>query len=135
LFVLSPNNPDAARHFCTIAREVLTSLLDIAAPDSSVLASNPKVTGPVEGHRCGLRKSDTSWRADSVIVEVTVAVTVEAVCVPGAAQPIDTTRRPETPTTTARFMPRSASHSVVAHEWSARDRPARLKANRGEVLV
>lgn len=35
LFSLSPTNPDAAQHFCTSAREVLTSMLDIAAPDGS----------------------------------------------------------------------------------------------------
>lgn len=36
LFSLSPSNPDAARHFCTSAREVLVSMLNIAAPDSDV---------------------------------------------------------------------------------------------------
>jgi hypothetical protein len=41
LFSLSPSNPDAARHFCTSAREVLISMLDIAAPDSSVATADP----------------------------------------------------------------------------------------------
>ena len=41
LFALNPTNPDAARHFCTSAREVLTSILDIAAPDSAVLEASP----------------------------------------------------------------------------------------------
>jgi hypothetical protein len=41
LFALNPRNPDAARHFCTSAREVLTTMLNSAAPDSSVLASDP----------------------------------------------------------------------------------------------
>jgi hypothetical protein len=41
LFSLSPSNPDAARHFCTSAREVLISMLDIAAPDSGVTAADP----------------------------------------------------------------------------------------------
>lgn len=41
LFSLSPSNPDAARHFCTSAREVLISMLDIAAPDSNVSAADP----------------------------------------------------------------------------------------------
>jgi Predicted pPIWI-associating nuclease len=40
LFALNPPNPDAARHFCTSAREVLTSILDIAAPDSMVIRAH-----------------------------------------------------------------------------------------------
>lgn len=41
LFSLSPSNPDAARHFCTSAREVLISMLDISAPDKQVAAADP----------------------------------------------------------------------------------------------
>jgi hypothetical protein len=41
LFSLSPRNPDAARHFCTSAREVLIAMLDQAAPDSGVKAADP----------------------------------------------------------------------------------------------
>lgn len=37
LFSLNPNNPDAARHFCTSAREVFVQILDINAPDSLVI--------------------------------------------------------------------------------------------------
>lgn len=33
LFSLSPQNPDAARHFCTSAREVITEILESEAPD------------------------------------------------------------------------------------------------------
>lgn len=40
LFSLSPRNPDAARHFCTSAREVLIAMIDHAAPDSGVTAAN-----------------------------------------------------------------------------------------------
>ena len=40
LFSLSPRNPDAARHFCTSAREVLIAMIDYAAPDSGVTAAN-----------------------------------------------------------------------------------------------
>ncbi|WP_026820730.1 hypothetical protein [Arthrobacter castelli] len=42
LFSLSPRNPDAARHFCTSAREVLIAMLDQAAPDSGVTGANPE---------------------------------------------------------------------------------------------
>lgn len=41
LFSLSPRNPDAARHFCTSAREVLITMIDGAAPDSRVAEVDP----------------------------------------------------------------------------------------------
>lgn len=41
LYALSPSNPDAARHFCTSAREVLTSYLETQAPDDAVKAADP----------------------------------------------------------------------------------------------
>ena len=37
LFSLDHRNPDAARHFCTSARELLTQILDSKAPDKLVL--------------------------------------------------------------------------------------------------
>jgi hypothetical protein len=36
VFSLHPDNPDAARHFCTSAREVITQILEIKAPDDEV---------------------------------------------------------------------------------------------------
>ena len=41
LFALDPRNPDAARHFCTSARELLSRLLEAAAPDEAVVAADP----------------------------------------------------------------------------------------------
>lgn len=41
LFSLNPNNPDAARHFCTSAREVFVQILDLRAPDKEVIAQDP----------------------------------------------------------------------------------------------
>ena len=41
LFSLNPNNPDAARHFCTSARELLSDILDTRAPNRLVLAEMP----------------------------------------------------------------------------------------------
>jgi hypothetical protein len=41
LFSLSPDNPDAARHFCTSAREVFVQILDLHAPDGEVLGQDP----------------------------------------------------------------------------------------------
>jgi len=42
LFSLNPSNPDAARHFCTSAREVFVQILEIRAPDDAVLARDPE---------------------------------------------------------------------------------------------
>lgn len=41
LYALDPSNPDAARHFCTSAREVFTRFLDLCAPDADVLTATP----------------------------------------------------------------------------------------------
>lgn len=41
LYALSPHNPDAARHFCTSAREVLITMIDSSAPDADVKHADP----------------------------------------------------------------------------------------------
>jgi hypothetical protein len=41
MFSLSPNNPDAGRHFCTSAREIFTEILEKWAEDEEVIAANP----------------------------------------------------------------------------------------------
>lgn len=41
LFALHPRNPDAARHFCTSAREMLSDMLEIVAPSHLVEAYDP----------------------------------------------------------------------------------------------
>ena len=41
LYALNPRNPDAARHFCTSARELLTAILDRHADDDDVQAALP----------------------------------------------------------------------------------------------
>lgn len=41
VFSLSPRNPDAARHFCTSAREIFTKILEIKAPDTDVISLMP----------------------------------------------------------------------------------------------
>ena len=38
IYSLNPKNPDAARHFCTSAREIITQILEIQAPDSDVVS-------------------------------------------------------------------------------------------------
>jgi hypothetical protein len=41
LYALSPQNPDAARHFCTSAREVVITMLDTSVPDAEVKQKDP----------------------------------------------------------------------------------------------
>ena len=41
VFSLHPQNPDAARHFCTSAREILTQILQLKAPDDEVVTLLP----------------------------------------------------------------------------------------------
>lgn len=41
VFSLNLRNPDAARHFCTSAREIITQILEIKAPDADVFALLP----------------------------------------------------------------------------------------------
>jgi hypothetical protein len=49
LFALSPQNPDAARHFCTSAREIITQILDMRAPDPDVISALPACARTTEG--------------------------------------------------------------------------------------
>lgn len=41
VFALNPRNPDAARHFCTSAREIITQIIESKAPDADVFAQIP----------------------------------------------------------------------------------------------
>ena len=41
LFSINERNPDAARHFCTSSREIITKVIDLNAPDQAVLAALP----------------------------------------------------------------------------------------------
>ncbi len=49
LYALSPRNPDAARHFCTSAREMLSRLLETSAPDEVVLDADPNCDRTPQG--------------------------------------------------------------------------------------
>jgi len=41
VFAINPQNPDAARHFCTSAREIFTEFIELKAPDDAVFQYNP----------------------------------------------------------------------------------------------
>lgn len=49
LFALNPKNPDAARHFCTSARELLTEILERFGPDDEVKSSLPNCELTAQG--------------------------------------------------------------------------------------
>ncbi|NDW46357.1 hypothetical protein [Ruegeria sp. PrR005] len=49
LFSLSPQNPDAARHFCTSARELLTEILERFARDDDVKSQLPSCELTAQG--------------------------------------------------------------------------------------
>lgn len=49
LFSLNPVNPDAARHFCTSAREILTIMLQTSASDADVLAHDSNCDRTLQG--------------------------------------------------------------------------------------
>ena len=53
LYALSPRNPDAARHFCTSAREIFSRIFDSRASDAAVRAADPN---------CGLTERGTPTR-------------------------------------------------------------------------
>jgi|SRR5579871_6268723 len=57
LFALNPRNPDAARHFCTSAREIIAQILDLRAPDSDVINAIPN---------CGMTKDGRPTRRAKV---------------------------------------------------------------------
>lgn len=50
VYALNPNNPDAARHFCTSAREIFTEFIELKAPDTSVFQFNPNAAKTDRGN-------------------------------------------------------------------------------------
>lgn len=49
IFALNPINPDAARHFCTSAREIFTEILEVWAEDYEVEEDNPQCERTPQG--------------------------------------------------------------------------------------
>ncbi len=71
VFALNPQNPDAARHFCTSAREIFTEFIELKAPDSKVFEYNPKCEKTDRGNATRREKIKYMMRnvdiADSVV--------------------------------------------------------------------
>lgn len=79
LFSLDSRNPDAARHFCTSSREILTRVIDLEAPDNVVLEALPdcETLGdgrPIRRAKIGylLRKSGADYESLREFVETDV---------------------------------------------------------------
>jgi hypothetical protein len=56
LFAINPRNPDAARHFCTSAREVIVELINMKAPDAAVLQAKPNCNRAPDGKAVARRE-------------------------------------------------------------------------------
>jgi hypothetical protein len=79
LFSLDARNPDAARHFCTSSREILTRVIDLEAPDDVVLAAAPSCTKlddgrPIRREKIGymLRRSGADYESMRNFVDTDV---------------------------------------------------------------
>lgn len=55
-FAINPRNPDAARHFCTSAREVIVELINMNAPDAAVLQAKPNCERGPDGKAVARRE-------------------------------------------------------------------------------
>ncbi|MEQ9087073.1 MAG: hypothetical protein RIE23_07755 [Pontimonas sp.] len=65
LFSLDARNPDAARHFCTSAREIITTILNVRAPDGEVLSVIPDCLTTRDGKPTRRAKIDFMLRRQS----------------------------------------------------------------------
>jgi hypothetical protein len=55
-FAINPRNPDAGRHFCTSAREVIVELINMKAPDAAVLQAKPNCERGPDGKAVARRE-------------------------------------------------------------------------------
>lgn len=71
VYALNPNNPDAARHFCTSARELLTEFLETKAPDDMVFQYNPNSQKTERGNATRRSKIEYMMRKNTFDKSVT----------------------------------------------------------------
>jgi hypothetical protein len=57
-FALNPRNPDAARHFCTSAGELIIQLIDLKASDEAVIIAKPDCQRHIDGRPARRAKID-----------------------------------------------------------------------------
>jgi hypothetical protein len=69
LFALNPQNPDAARHFCSSTREIFTQVLDIGAPDPEVTRALPTCKKTDEGKPTRRAKIEYCLQRNGIAVD------------------------------------------------------------------
>ena len=71
IYALNPENPDAARHFCSSTREIFTEIIDTKAPNTAVFARFPNCQTTEKGTPTRREKIryclDLSGRANDVL--------------------------------------------------------------------
>lgn len=75
IYALNPKNPDAARHFCSSTREIITEIIDTKAPNADVFARAPNSPTTKEGvptrrakiHYCLARNGRTNDELENFI--------------------------------------------------------------------
>ncbi len=76
VFALSPQNPDATRHFCTSAREIFTEFIEMKAPDKEVFSYNPQCAKTDRGN--ATRKEKIKYMMRNTLVDSSVIDFAEA---------------------------------------------------------
>lgn len=76
VFALNPKNPDAARHFCTSAREIFTEFIEAKAPDKDVFNFNPNCTKTERGN--ATRKEKIKYMMRNIDVNDKIVAFAEA---------------------------------------------------------
>ena len=76
VYALSPQNPDASRHFCTSAREIFTEFIELKAPDEMVFRYNPNCEKTDRGN--ATRKEKIKYMMRSVDMDESVIAFAEA---------------------------------------------------------
>ncbi len=74
IYALNPNNPDAARHFCTSARELFTEFFEIKAPDDMVFQYNPNSQKTERGNATRRSKIEYMMRKNTFDDSVTLFI-------------------------------------------------------------
>ena len=72
VFALNPQNPDAARHFCTSTRELFTDFIELKAPDKDVFSFNPNAEKTDRGNATRKEKIKymmRNFRFDNCVVD------------------------------------------------------------------
>lgn len=76
IYSLSPQNPDATRHFCTSARELITELIEMNAPDDSVFKFKPSAVKTDRGN--ATRREKINYMMRNMELNESVSIFIDA---------------------------------------------------------